>query len=349
MGNIQSGRLVWDSLLCSKVCPDTMLLQDFPDEILLEIFSRLPVKDIVTCALYVCKRWKAVCRSSALWKGREYRLTDKKRKCEIVEVAKLIPHLTTLFVGTGTKFCVWFTGCNVLLSSGVDFEIIRDLVWSCNISNITVPRGLFSPDLFPKLLDDDKKLRYLTVKHDPMMYNTPGETLPLLLRQGSLSELKILHIHGARSITVDTVLQLCQHCPHLEELALHELSQASDHVLQNLQLCPKLRLLEITQSNSLRDLSFLKCCPNLLELDLTMCYSLQPSSFQHLLHLKKLKWFHMRHCRAIGLPLAAMAEYLVHLKIIDLFYSAGFSESELKKLQMIAPHIIVLQGPFDHR
>ncbi|XP_049956374.1 uncharacterized protein LOC126473382 isoform X4 [Schistocerca serialis cubense] len=87
----------------TKVCPDTMLLQDFPDEILLEIFSRLPVKDIVTCALYVCKRWKAVCRSSALWKGREYRLTDKKRKCEIVEVAKLIPHLTTLFVGTGAS------------------------------------------------------------------------------------------------------------------------------------------------------------------------------------------------------------------------------------------------------
>lgn len=324
-----------------------MLLQDLPDEVLLEIFSRLPVNDIVTCALYVCKRWKVLCRSSGLWKGREYRLSDDNKACEIVEVAKLIPHLKALIVGTGTQFYVWFTGCNVLLSSSVDFEIIRDLVRSCNITRITVPRGLFSPNLFPKLLGNDKKLTYLTVKHDPMMYNTPGDTLPLLLTQGSLSELRILHIHGARSINVDTVLQLCRYCPHLEELALHELSQASDHVLQNLQLCPKLRLLEITQSNSLRDLSFLKYCPNLLELDLTMCYSLQPSSFQHLLHLKKLKWFHMRHCRAIGLPLAAMAECLVHLKIIDLFYSAGFSESELKKLRMIAPHIIVLEGSFD--
>jgi len=59
-------------------------VEDLPDEIMMEIFSLVTIKEISKCA-QVCHRWKILSEDSYLW--RKINLSDKKVPVKFVEKA----------------------------------------------------------------------------------------------------------------------------------------------------------------------------------------------------------------------------------------------------------------------
>ncbi|XP_049833994.1 uncharacterized protein LOC126278146 [Schistocerca gregaria] len=325
------------------------MIENFPDELIIEILSHLSALDIVKGAQYVCQRWHILCKSPAVWKGKEQKIDGKHNTRDVVEIAKVIPHITSLCIGksdNSDNFQAWFTGSHLYISSSIERDELKCIVDHLNIKNVSAPRSVISR-CRSILFTDNVKLESLTV----YMGNRPppdkDDTFEPLVKQGSLAHLRALHFFGARALSADTISLLCQSCTDLEELCLHQSNNVTSEALYNLKNCSKLKILQITDTAALKDLSFLKYCPGVTELDISQCYSLRPAAFQHLLHLKNLKRFHMRHSNVNGLPLSAMRESMKQLKIIDLYYSYGYSEREVVQLKRFAPHITVLEGTFN--
>lgn len=322
------------------------MIENFPDELIIEILSHLPAADILNGARHVCQRWNMLCKSPLVWKGKEHKIVGKNNMHDVVEVAKVFPHITSLCIGKSDNFLAWFTGSYLYISSYVNCDELKCIVDHLNIKNVSAPRSVISR-CRSVLFDSKVKLESLTVYMGDRPQPQTDDIFEPLVRQGCLSHLRSLHFFGARGLSANTVALLCQSCSNLEELCLHQSNKITSEALCNLKNCSKLKILQITDTSSLKDLSFLKYCPGVIELDISQCYSLRPPSFQNLLHLKNLKRFHMRHSSVNGLPLLAMSESMKQLKIVDLYYSYAYDETELNLLRRFAPHITVLVGTFN--
>ena len=68
---------------CSKMAT----IQELPDEIMMEIFSLMSIKQICRCA-QVCQRWRILSEDESLWQ--KINLSDKKVPVKFVE--KVLRH-----------------------------------------------------------------------------------------------------------------------------------------------------------------------------------------------------------------------------------------------------------------
>ncbi|XP_063217104.1 F-box/LRR-repeat protein 2-like isoform X6 [Bacillus rossius redtenbacheri] len=68
-------------------------LNDFPDEVLVEILRHLPAEELAGAARRVCRRWGALCRDRTVWEGKSFacdRLTERSVILDVLETASTL-------------------------------------------------------------------------------------------------------------------------------------------------------------------------------------------------------------------------------------------------------------------
>ncbi|XP_046983561.1 F-box/LRR-repeat protein 15-like isoform X1 [Schistocerca americana] len=274
------------------------------DDLLLSIFSFLPIPDLARCAA-VCQQWhKIVTGFTHLWKGKRY-VSDRspRESDETRAILSTLPPLQEVIVKQHVNF-------------EVDISYPRMVLSVTSISDLGATRG------YQRLT-----CAYLSTKLD-IADSTLSPRSPVDL--AALRKLRIvraiptLEPDARAEYAVSSALHLC---PNLRELSVYVDSMSAD-CLEGSEGVGRLRTLEI-RCPRLKELSFLRHCSAALEeLELKGCSDLPSAAYAELRHLGNLQRLRLRDCCVLGDDLEAAVtglRSLASLQLVDCVFVSDLS------------------------
>ncbi|XP_046980992.1 F-box/LRR-repeat protein 2-like [Schistocerca americana] len=140
-------------------------LEDLPLEVITEILVCLPDSDLITCVLHINPLWKQAAQCKRVWSHRKYQVSDEAKEAEIVEVAQIIPQLTTLqFTDIPDGFEATYSDETLHISCSLIArkELINCLLTKClNITKLYLPSFLLQREDFADMVGSMQNLRSL--------------------------------------------------------------------------------------------------------------------------------------------------------------------------------------------
>ncbi|XP_049833700.1 F-box/LRR-repeat protein 2-like [Schistocerca gregaria] len=280
-------------------------LDDVPNEILLEIFSRCSVEDLVLNIQHVNSRWRSLARHPNLWQNLAFfpeRSTSVKK---IVTVLRAAPYLHSVILVANVEHSVIETLCECCPkikslqfydTRPVTVVMLKMLLASLpNIEYLTLRSMDIDSEDFGYILSKFDKVRYLSLLHT--FYT--GSTLMRHLADGCKS-LEYLRLDGIevrddsilyfiakkgsqlKGLVLDgygfgftaTSLTPIKICQKLIKLRFYDCSQLTEECFQNIVLLPELQILQIPNASHISP-STIKWTfrrihyPRIVEIDLT--------------------------------------------------------------------------------
>ncbi|XP_049843656.1 F-box/LRR-repeat protein 14-like [Schistocerca gregaria] len=255
------------------------VLADLPDEVLLEVFSRLPLADAVTCALHVCAHWRRLFRFRAPWRGRTYEAPDEAQAEEAYLVARMLSTGRDLTLEAGNRFCLRATEDSVTVRWDIfQQEKFELLTAGSRVRSLSIPGDFLVWSNVTSLARCTPQLRSLTVDNGVTDWPSAelSDALARLLGSGLLAELRSLTVEGASSRGVEMdgpLLAACRGCPHLERLHLQWTERLGARGLAGLADLGDLRRLRVSSVATLPAVDFLPA--GLEELELSRCHGVR--------------------------------------------------------------------------
>lgn len=294
-------------------------LPDLPDEVLLEVFSRLPLEDAVTCALHVCAHWRRLFGFRAPWRGRAYEAPDEAQAEEAYLVARLLSTGRDLTLEAGNCFRLRATESSVTVRWDIfQQEKFELLTAGDRVRSLSIPGDFLVWSNVTSLARCTPQLRSLTVDNGVTDWPSAelSDALSRLLGSGLVAELRSLTVEGASSRGVDMdapLLAACRGCPRLERLHLQWTERLGARGLAGLAGLSALRTLRVSSVATLPALDFLP--PGLEELELSRCRGVRPDGLAGGPALRRLA---LDGCAVEGEWLGAAARRLASLERADL-------------------------------
>ncbi|KAK0054081.1 FBXL2_20, partial [Biomphalaria pfeifferi] len=234
-------------------------MENLPDEILLQIFSKLSFIDLLSGVRCTCWRWYHLSSDSTLWSNIDlslikcFRSTDSIQsgiKVMLREVHSCLEHLTFSNIPVNGGIYELFGSC-WKRKNKVKFEKLKSIDYSySDVSSRNLRVALTNhPDIEELILVHTKI------------------TLAQVLDEAiHLPNLKCLVYHDSKSRDINSdrlinkliVMKVPRHCQHLEAVELHTLvaDLDCDVLSQFFKYCTKLRKLSLTWSTNMTADSF---------------------------------------------------------------------------------------------
>ncbi|XP_049769037.1 uncharacterized protein LOC126106700 [Schistocerca cancellata] len=262
-------------------------------EMLLSIFSFLPVPDLVRCAA-VSERWHEIVTGfTHLWKGKTY--TTNRRPSESAEtraILRILPPLQHLIIELADEFKIEFAYPHMTLS-------------------VTDMGGIQE---FPKLTCD-----FLLARGDIMSNILSSESSVDLAALRKLQILRVPPVNVADPPVFraeDVIKSALQQCPNLRGLFICADHMSADY-LDTLEGFHKLQTLEIV-CPGLDKLAFLRHCSDSLELLRLCCTGLPTQEYTELRRLANLRRLGLHECQVMEGELRLVLEALGSLEALQL-------------------------------
>lgn len=206
-----------------------------PNELVYEIFSYLPLKDLGRVA-QVCRQWYTVAQFPGLWQSVEFILSHSNKSCNQQTSTGLINHILTRHA-KDLKFVVFKTDSSVE-SAKTACQILSKLV-NCSLKTLSLissARPVFldvDPESFISaltvVLDHSQALSSLVVDHT--LIDDPS--LHALAASNNSRTLQLLKMKSCPKVSPGGILALADHCRYLRELSL-SYTLLSDNLLMAL-------------------------------------------------------------------------------------------------------------------
>ncbi|XP_023934854.2 F-box/LRR-repeat protein 7 [Bicyclus anynana] len=265
-------------------------INGLPDELLLDIFKRLPLETLLTCE-HVCKHWNKLAKDPAVWKHILLIYSGKPGQSEISE--KNLDIITSnpeyvyrikiqyvynySVIKSVIEHCFKLTSLELVMCR-ISKEFEEDILKWPNLRKISLKNSILLSSEVDFLIKFDKfkRLNYLALS-DFGLNSLNCETLlqcdylthiaiekikdldldfikKLILSKQRL--LKTFHIYGGSSVD-DSVLQLLAQCTELKDLAIIRSESLTDRGLKCLMSLQRIEHLQIWNNNNFSDLALL--------------------------------------------------------------------------------------------
>lgn len=293
-----------------------MGILDLPREVLLMIFSYVPLYNILFSVQQTCRAWNDLCFHHYLWREVHYskefdeRLTKKKLLSILKKVSKGVKHISfeKAFQSEENHFsfnkffrCILHENVDMgniasLKIPSIPYKYLEPLVKKCSgLSSIEIGYkyaycndGIFFDTL--KRLPNLKEFRIsksaefvpLNVNEDFSQQTMFNEFLADMF--SSLLELEVVHIDSANKLYDSTLCVLLSKCKNLRELALYECICITNAGLESLPDKSGITSLHLISAGINDDgmEHICRSCPDLREVSFAGCMYVTDISIVHL-------------------------------------------------------------------
>ncbi|KAM9450533.1 S-phase kinase-associated protein 2 isoform 2-T2 [Clarias gariepinus] len=301
-----TGGLCWDTL---------------PDELLLGIFSRLSLQDLLRTSR-VCKRWHRLAFDESLW-----------HSADLVGKAQLNGELGQVLTAGVLRLrcphsCISEPGFR-------NTQLLR--VQHLDLSSCTVQTPVLED-----ILSRCRRLQNLSVEGLEL-----SDSILRSLRENT--ELVRLNMCGCTGFSADTLTEMLQSCTKLEELNVSWCDFSSEHVQAVVNHIPstvtQLNISGYRQNLTMDDVKILvERCPNLTHLDLSDSVLVTTDSFPFLQQLSSLRHLALSRCYQIHPAALIEFEKFAALQTLEVF--GLIQDSSLPILSKGLPRIQINTQPF---
>ncbi|KAM5191767.1 S-phase kinase-associated protein 2 [Mantella aurantiaca] len=298
----------------AKISSPDVSWHSVPDELLLGIFSYLPLTDLVK-ASRTCKRWRRLSCDESLWYSLD--LTEK--------------HLLDGVMGHLLSLGVVVLRCPRSCIGEPMFQQIRPLrLQHADFSHCTI-----GVDALRSIISRCHKLQNLSV--EGLML-----TDDIISAIAQNSELVRLNLGGCFGISSESLAHMLKSCSRLDELNLSWCDFTASHVKNAAENLPRgltqLNFSGYRQNLELADVETLvRRCPDLTFLDLSDSVLLTPDSFPEFHRLIHLQNLGLSRCYQIC-P-ASLLDLGKHMPLKTLSVYGIVTDSALQLLKESLPHI----------
>ncbi|XP_049841196.1 uncharacterized protein LOC126291662 [Schistocerca gregaria] len=266
---------------------------DLSCEMLLSIFSFLPVPDLVRCAA-VSEQWHGVVTGfTHLWKGKTY--TTNRRPSESAEtraVLRVLPPLQHLIIELADEFAIEFAYPHMTLS-------VTDTGGIEEFPKLTCDFLLARGDIVSNILSSRSAVDLAALRKLQILRVPPG----------NVADPPVYRVE-------DVVRSALQQCPNLRGLFICE-DRLSADCLDTVEGFARLQTLEIV-CPGLDKLAFLRHCSDSLELLRLCCTGLPPQEYTELRRLGNLRRLGLHECQVTDGELRLVLEALGSLEALQL-------------------------------
>ncbi|XP_047100684.1 F-box/LRR-repeat protein 7-like [Schistocerca piceifrons] len=151
-----------------------MSIDDFPDEILIKIFSHMSFNELVRVVRKVCPRWKRLSQDSELWADKEYHIGSDTTDKEAIQTFNDVPNLRHVSMqrsATSRVFRALYNGCPKLLelhlhvTQELSYSVLKNLVEKCSkIQKLRISNELLKSEKFSEAVSQLQHLRVLNLE-----------------------------------------------------------------------------------------------------------------------------------------------------------------------------------------
>ena len=212
-------------------------LEDLPDEIILQIFNLINIKDLFRC-LAVNKKLRTIANDQSLWNTMH--LTDKLP-------AELLPQILAKGCQHLSLYHVHINNCSAKFANNFHLKYLAD-------ENLWTNQD--GGDIYPDLASSCYGLEKLSVHVYPWDFSKASKIFKCIIQNSK--GLKVLHINdsddGQLTMSLESVKLIVTLCVELTELSIGntKLCQESiDFVCEN--ITPKIEKLDISWHDSFGD------------------------------------------------------------------------------------------------
>ncbi|KAI5096567.1 S-phase kinase-associated protein 2, partial [Silurus meridionalis] len=298
------------------LCWDTL-----PDELLLGIFSRLSLQDLLRTSR-VCKRWHRLAFDESLW-----------HSADLVGKAQLNGELGQVLTAGVSRL-----RCPHSCIGDPCFKNTQPLrIQHLDLSSCTVETSVLED-----ILSRCRRLQNLSVE---------GLVLsdPILQSLSKNTELVRLNLCGCTGFSADSLTEMLQSCNKVEELNVSWCNFSSEHVQAVVNSVPstitQLNISGYRQNLTMEDVKALvERCPNLTHLDLSDSVLVTVDSFPFLQQLSSLS--HLALSRCYQIHPAALIEFEKYETLQNLEVFGLIQDNSLPILSKGLPRIQINTQPF---
>ncbi|TSQ12726.1 S-phase kinase-associated protein 2 [Bagarius yarrelli] len=298
------------------LCWDTL-----PDELLLGIFSRLSLQDLLRTSR-TCKRWHRLAFDESLW-----------HSIDLVGKAQLNGELGQVLTAGVLRL-----RCPHSCISEPRFKNTQPLrVQHLDLSSCTVQTWVLED-----VLSRCRRLQNLSVE---------GLVLSddILRSLSENTELVRLNLSGCSGFSADSMTEMLQSCTKLDELNVSWCDFSSEHVQAVVNSIPstitQLNISGYRQNLTMDDIKMLvERCPNLTHLDLSDSVLVTTDSFPYLQKLSLLRHLALSRCYQIHPAALIEFEKFETLQTLEVF--GLIQDSSLPILSKGLPRIQINTQPF---
>lgn len=257
---------VCNTFLCFNHC---RIMDKLPDEILLNIFSKLPLPDLISGARLTCWRWYHLSKDLSLWTTLDlsafrcpYNDTDARIICNGVR--------NLLHSIQDSLECLTFS--NMTVDGGV-YELFgsswkhKNKAKFSNLKSLDYSYSTVSPRNLRVALTTHPDIEKLSLSYTKISFSQAMEeaihlqNLKMLIYHDSQSwdSYMVHHPDEGRFINKLNAMKVPKHCPLLEVVELHTIrADLDDEVIEQFALfCTNLKKLSFTWSANLTEDAFL--------------------------------------------------------------------------------------------
>ncbi|KAI8380853.1 hypothetical protein BD560DRAFT_365461 [Blakeslea trispora] len=302
-----------------------------PEELLIKIFSQLPVKDLLKSAL-VCREWSRLVFDGSLWTTIDVSPFYKSIPIELI--LKLIKSSGHFLRTANFRGCIQLTG-HALRTLSTECPYIEVLIIKdCRGLSTASINHFLQRAMYLKVLDVSglDTIKSSTLSHSTFQFHS----------------LERLNLSWCRNLTGAGVLNLVQSCSHLTHLKLNGCPQL-DNTMHSLgRLLPNLVYLNLAACTSLTDAclsDFFEGNPalQLTHLTLSSCSRLTDTSVRMIsLHAKQLTHLELSGCIRLtdhGFAFLCLRLQLVYLDLEDIQQITGATLVSIANHQTQLEHL----------
>ncbi|PSN48714.1 hypothetical protein C0J52_08781 [Blattella germanica] len=371
--SLMEARLQLDSTTSTSLGTERFRsINDFPDEILLNILSYFGPEDLCTRIAKVCERWNDLSKDVTLWKTLTYRCDNESNLTSVVQVLTEAPMLKSFVIFNrkdaaqllefmfdscdGIKklilsFCGLGEDSTGLLANIVTFY--PDLE-ELSLEGCT-PLTYAGYSLIPQLsLDDVTQIFDEDVMHIIKKVGSQLTTLVLdgeELTDSSFCSLHLCSRSGSKDLTGKSIKGIVDKCHNLKELSLDDVTQIFDedvmHIIKKVgsQLTTLVLDGEELTDSSYCSLHLCSSCLHLKSLSLCWCWDLTDAGIlQVISHCSKLQYLNLLgvvHITGTGY-FALVPTHLPQLQRLNLEQCNNISDESLASLVAAVPNLVVI-------
>lgn len=320
-------------------------IDDLPNELILEILTRVDSKSILSTVPRVCRLWRAltplvkdVCIDLSKFES----LTPKLARTPswMSKYSKSLPEfsLTQLdslplreravalvlpewriqpdFIVKLAEVCPHIATLDI--TQDVDENAIAAVAKACTLQTLRIRCSRYRYGWWaPKFADQCSSLTTLVLDNHKSSGLFPGDLDFLIRRCPSLTSFTVSHISEIRVDDVYTAL--AAHCPELTTLDVRARDLNGQAIADLAKKCRKLRSINLSGCFAVRDAAIealAKYCPDLEAVSLAKCRKLTSAAVEKLAKsCRRLMTINLDHCTKVGdAAIASLAKYCPELR-----------------------------------